>query len=64
MKSWNAGSRPKVEQTMRVTKQMLGNQTRKKLLYLDQNLFSLAAKARRHAWVDEVLERITELLDL
>ena len=49
---------------MRVTKQMLGNQTKKKLLYLDQNLFSAAAKAKRHAWVDEVLERITELLDL
>lgn len=43
---------------------MLGNQTRKKLLYLDQNLFSAAAKAKRHAWVDEVLKHITELLDL
>lgn len=49
---------------MRVTKEMLGNQTRKKLLYLDQSFLSAAAKARRHAWVDEALESITELLDL
>jgi hypothetical protein len=29
---------------MQVTKEMLGNTTRKKLLYLDQHFFSAAAK--------------------
>jgi hypothetical protein len=47
-----------------VTKEMLGNQTRKRLLYLDQNVLSAAAKTKRHPWVDEAVERITELLDL
>src|ERR1035438_5223739 len=49
---------------MEVTKQMLGTETRKKLLYLDQSFFSLASKARRPDWVDGAIARITELLDL
>jgi hypothetical protein len=47
-----------------ITKQMLGIETRKKLLYLDQSFFSAASKERRHDWVDDAIARITELLDL
>ena len=49
---------------MEITKQMLGIETRKQLLYLDQSFFSAASKARRHDWVDDAITRITELLDL
>lgn len=49
---------------MQLTKEMLGIDTRKKLLYLDQGFFSLASKERRHSWVDQAMDRITELLDL
>jgi hypothetical protein len=47
-----------------ITKQTLGIETRKKLLYLDQSFFSAASKERRHDWVDDAIARITELLDL
>jgi hypothetical protein len=43
---------------------MLGIETRKKILYLDKGFFSLASKERRQSWVDDTMERITELLDL
>ena len=33
-------------------------------MYLDQSLLSLAFREKRTAWVDEVIGRITELLDL
>ena len=49
---------------VRVTKQMLGNTTRKSLLYLDQGFLSLAFRETRAPWVNEAIERITELLDL
>ena len=49
---------------MQVTKQMLGIQTRKSILYLDQHVFSLAAREKHDKWVDDSMERITELLDL
>ena len=49
---------------MKITKEMLGIEMRKKILYLDQSFFSLASKERRHAWVDDAIARITELLDL
>ena len=42
---------------VRVTKQMLGNTTRKSLLYLDQGFLSLAFRATRAPWVDEAIER-------
>jgi hypothetical protein len=47
-----------------ITKQTLGIETRKKILYLDQSFFSAASKERRHDWVDDAISRITELLDL
>lgn len=49
---------------VRVTKQMLGNTTRKNLLYLDQGFWSLAFREKSASWVDEAIERITDLLDL
>jgi hypothetical protein len=49
---------------MEITKEMLGIETGKKILYLDQSFFSLASKERRHGWVDDAIARITELLDL
>jgi hypothetical protein len=49
---------------MEIKKEMLGIETRKKILYLDQSFFSLAYKERRHDWVDDAMVRITELLDL
>jgi len=49
---------------MEIAKEMLGIETRKKILYLDQFFFSLASKERRHDWVDDALAIITELLDL
>jgi hypothetical protein len=48
----------------RITKQMLGIETRKKILYLDQSFFSLAARKQPPAWVQDVIAAITELLDL
>jgi hypothetical protein len=47
---------------VRVTKQMLGNQTRKSILYLDQNF--LSAVQRREQWADKPVAKITELLSL
>ena len=49
--------------TMRVTKESLGIQTRKRILYLDQHFFSLVYKGKDSQWVT-AMQRITELLDL
>ena len=49
---------------VRVTKEMLGNTTRKSLLYLDQSFLSLSFRESRAPWVDEAIGQITELLDL
>ena len=49
---------------MQVTKQMLGIQTRKRILYLDQHLFSLAFREKHDEWVDHTMEQISDLLDL
>ncbi len=43
---------------------MLGNQTHKKLLYLDQFVFSAASKQNRHPWIEQALKLITGLQDL
>jgi hypothetical protein len=48
---------------MRVTKEMLGIQTRKSILYLDQHFFSSLYRGKDPQW-DAVMGRITELLDL
>jgi hypothetical protein len=49
---------------MEIARKMIGIETLKKILYLDQSFFSLASKERRPDWVDDALGRITELLDL
>ena len=46
-----------------VTKQMLGNQTHKSILYLDQNFLSAVQRGEDH-WADRPMAKITELLDL
>jgi hypothetical protein len=46
-----------------VTKKMLGIQTRKSILYLDQNVFSSAYRGNDPQWVT-AMERITELRNL
>jgi hypothetical protein len=51
------------QQRVRLTKQMLGNQTRKSILYLDQNFLS-AVQRGAERWTDEPMAKITELLDL
>ena len=48
---------------MQVTKEMLGIQTRKSILYLDQNFFSSLYRGNNPQW-DTFMQRITELLDL
>jgi hypothetical protein len=53
-------SRPR---SVRVTKEMLGIQTRKSILYLDHNLFSSVHRGNDPQW-DTAMQRITELLDL
>src|ERR1700728_4929476 len=50
------------QQRVRLTKQMLGNQTRKSVLYLDQNFLSAVQRGER--WADEPITKITELMDL
>jgi hypothetical protein len=47
---------------MRLTKEMLGNQTRKSILYLDQNFFSSAQ--RENEWSKAPMAKVSELLDL
>src|SRR5581483_462794 len=50
---------------MRVTKQMLGNQTRKSILYLDQNFLSSAHRGGvEHEWTSVLMARVSVLLDL
>jgi len=49
--------------SVRVTKQMLGIQTRKSILYLDHNFFSSVYRGK-DARLIAAMERITELLDL
>jgi hypothetical protein len=53
-------SRPR---SVRVTKQMLGIQTRKAILYLDQHFFSSVYRGNDPQWAT-AMQRITELLDL
>jgi hypothetical protein len=48
---------------LRVTKEMLGIQTRKNILYLDQHFFSSVYRGKDPRW-DAAMRRITELLDL
>ena len=48
---------------VRVTKEMLGIQTRKSILYLDQHFFSSAYRGNGPQW-DAAMRRIGELLDL
>jgi hypothetical protein len=48
---------------MHVTKESLGIQTQKKILYLDQHFFSLVYKGKDPRWI-AAMERVTELLDL
>ena len=45
-----------------VTKQMLGNETRKAILYLDQNF--LSAVQRGDQWADMPMKKVKQLLDL
>src|SRR6266702_1738264 len=49
--------------SMRVTKEMLGIQTRKNILYLDHNFFSSVYRGNDPQW-GTAMQRITELLDL
>jgi len=53
-------SRPR---SVRVTKEMLGIQTRKSILYLDHNFFSSVHRGNDPQW-GTAMQRITELLDL
>jgi hypothetical protein len=53
-------SRPR---SVRVTKEMLGIQTRKSILYLDHNFFSSVYRGNGPQW-NTAMQRITELLDL
>jgi len=46
---------------MRVTKQMLGNQTRKSILYLDQNFLSSVHKG---GWATALMTKVSALRDL
>jgi hypothetical protein len=48
---------------VRVTKEMLGIQTRKSILYLDHNFFSSVYRGNDPQW-NAAMQRITELLDL
>jgi hypothetical protein len=49
---------------MRLTKQMLGNQTRKSILYLDQNFFSsLHRGGIEGAWATKLMIKVTRVLD-
>jgi hypothetical protein len=47
----------------RVTKEMLGMQTRKSILYLDQHFFPSLYRGKNPPW-NTAMQRITELLDL
>jgi hypothetical protein len=57
--------RQTVSRPMRVTKQMLGNQTRKSILYLDQNFLSSVHRGdTENDWATEPMAKVSELLDL
>ena len=50
---------------MRVTKQMLGNQTRKSILYLDQNFLSSVHRGGiENEWATALMAKVTRILDL
>jgi hypothetical protein len=50
---------------MRVTKQMLGNQTRKTILYLDQNFLSAVQRGGDvNEWATVAMAKVADLLDL
>lgn len=49
--------------SVRITKEMLGIQTRKNILYLDHNFFSSVYRGNAPQW-NTAMQRITELLDL
>jgi len=52
-----------IRQSARVTKEMPGNQTRKSILYLDQNFFSSVHRGKDQRFTT-AMERVRELLDL
>jgi hypothetical protein len=52
-----------IPQSVHVTKEMLGNHTRKGILYLDQNFFSSVHRGKDHRFT-AAMERVKELLDL
>jgi hypothetical protein len=50
---------------MRVTKQMLGNQTGKRILYLDQNFLSSVHRGGiENEWATALMAKVTRVLDL
>ena len=58
-------TRPKMSRPTRVTKQMLGNQTRKSILYLDQNFLSSVHRGGiENEWATVLMAKVTRLLDL
>jgi hypothetical protein len=56
-------SLPALRHPIQITKESLGIQTRKSILYLDQNFFSSLYRGGNPQW-KSAMERITELLDL
>ena len=58
-------NRQTVSRPMRVTKQMLDNQTRKSILYLDQNFLSSVHRGgTENEWATALMAKVSELLDL
>src|ERR1039458_5742563 len=58
-------TRPKMSRPMRVTKQMLGNQTRKSILYLDQNFLSSVQRGGiENECATALMAKVTRVLDL
>ena len=50
---------------MHITKRMLGNQTRKSILYLDQNFLSSVHRGGiDNEWATVLMTKVTRLLDL
>jgi hypothetical protein len=58
-------TRPKMSRPMRVTKQMLGNQTRKSILYLGQNFLSSVHRGGiENEWATALMAKVTRVLDM
>ena len=54
-------TRPKMSMSLRVTKQMLGNQTRKSILYLDQNFLSSVHRGGiENEWATALMAKVTQ----